>query len=88
VHKIFQRPEHPYTEALMRSLPGLHIERQSELAAIRGSVPDPFQGLAGCAFHPRCDEYQEGLCDKGQRPPLHEIEPGHLSACLKRGTDV
>ena len=88
VHKIFQRPEHPYTEALMRSLPGLHIERQSELAAIRGSVPDPFQGLAGCAFHPRCDEYQEGLCDKGQRPPLHEIEPGHLSACLKRGTDA
>ena len=88
VHKIFQRPEHPYTEALMRSLPGLHIERQSELAAIRGSVPDPFQGLAGCAFHPRCDEFEQGLCDKGQRPVLHDIEAGHLSACLKRGNDA
>ena len=88
VNKIFQRPEHPYTEALMRSLPGLHIERQSELEAIRGSVPDPFQQLAGCAFHPRCDECQQGLCDVGTRPPLHEIETGHLSACLKRGPDA
>ena len=88
VNKIFQHPEHPYTEALMRSLPGLHIERQSELEAIRGSVPNPFQQLAGCAFHPRCDECQQGLCDVGTRPPLHEIETGHLSACLKRGPDA
>ena len=88
VNKIFQHPEHPYTEALMRSLPGLHIERQSELAAIRGSVPDPFQQLAGCAFHPRCDECQAGLCDVGTRPPLREIETAHLSACLKRGPDA
>lgn len=87
VNKIFQRPEHPYTAALMRSLPGLHIERQSELAAIRGSVPDPFQALRGCAFHPRCDEYQQGLCDIGERPELHEIETGHLSACLLRSND-
>ena len=42
VNSIFQHPAHPYTEALLRSLPGLHIERQSELEAIRGSVPDPF----------------------------------------------
>ena len=88
VNKIFQRPEHPYTEALMRSLPGLHLERQSELEVIRGSVPDPFQQLAGCAFHPRCDECQQGLCDVGTRPPLHKIETGHLSACLKRGPDA
>ncbi|MEE3257777.1 MAG: ABC transporter ATP-binding protein [Candidatus Latescibacterota bacterium] len=88
VNKIFQRPEHPYTEALMRSLPGLHLERQSELEVIRGSVPDPFQQLVGCAFHPRCDECQQGLCDVGTRPPLHEIETGHLSACLKRGPDA
>jgi peptide/nickel transport system ATP-binding protein len=88
VHKIFARPEHPYTEALMRSLPGLHIERQSELAAIRGSVPDPFQALAGCAFYPRCDEAERGLCNFGERPVLHEIETGHLSACLKRGDDA
>jgi len=88
VTKIFQSPEHPYTEALMRSLPGLHIERQSELAAIRGSVPDPFRQLAGCAFHPRCDEYEAGLCDAGERPVLREITSGHLSACLRRGPDA
>ena len=88
VRKIFQRPEHPYTAALMRSLPGLHVERQSELEAIRGSVPDPFEALYGCAFHPRCDEYRQGLCDVGERPLLHEIETDHLSACLLRGNDA
>ena len=72
----------------MRSLPGLHIERQSELAAIRGSVPDPFRQLAGCAFHPRCDECEAGLCDAGERPVLREITSGHLSACLRRGPDA
>ena len=85
VNTIFQHPAHPYTEALLRSLPGLHIERQSELEAIRGSVPDPFQPLAGCAFHPRCSEALQGKCDLGERPELREIEAGHLSACLLRG---
>jgi peptide/nickel transport system ATP-binding protein len=88
VDEIFAHPQHPYTEALMRSLPGVHIERQTELAAIRGSVPDPFQVLSGCAFHPRCDECAPGLCDTGARPALHQIEAGHLSACLKRGPDA
>ena len=84
VERIFSAPQHPYTEALLRSLPGLHIERKSQLQAIRGSVPDPFQKLDGCAFHPRCDECEPGLCDTGQRPPLHAIETEHLSACLRR----
>ena len=69
----------------MRSLPGLHVERKSKLEAIRGTVPDPFQSLAGCAFHPRCDECKSGLCDSGERPQLHAIEEGHLTACLRRG---
>jgi len=88
VNSIFQHPAHPYTEALLRSLPGLHIERQSELEAIRGSVPDPFQPLAGCAFHPRCSEALQGKCDLGERPELREIEAGHLSACLLRGDNA
>ena len=88
VNSIFQHPAHPYTEALLRSLPGLHIERQSELEAIRGSVPDPFQPLAGCAFHPRCSEALQGKCDVGERPELREIEAGHLSACLLRGDNA
>ncbi len=85
VERIFAAPQHPYTEALMRSLPGLHIERKSQLQAIRGMVPDPFQHLAGCAFHPRCDECQNGLCDVDERPALHQIEDGHWTACLRRG---
>ncbi|MFT5086700.1 MAG: peptide/nickel transport system ATP-binding protein [Candidatus Latescibacterota bacterium] len=85
VERIFADPQHPYTEALMRSLPGMHIERKSLLEAIRGTVPDPFQSLEGCAFHPRCDECKPGLCDVGERPQLHAIEEGHLTACLRRG---
>ena len=84
VKKIFADPQHPYTIALMRSLPGLGVERKSRLQVIEGSVPDPFQRLQGCPFHPRCTEAEAGRCDRGDRPPLIEIEEGHHSACLKR----
>ena len=84
VKKIFADPQHPYTIALMRSLPGLGVERKSRLQVIEGSVPDPFQRLEGCPFHPRCTEAEAGRCDRGGRPPLIEIEEGHHSACLKR----
>ena len=84
VERIFAAPRHPYTIALMRSLPGLDVERKSRLQVIEGSVPDPFQRLEGCPFHPRCDEYRAGLCDAGARPPLVDVEPGHSTACLVR----
>lgn len=86
VRQIFENPQHPYTQALLRSLPGTHVgQRKSELEVIEGSVPDPFQRLAGCPFAPRCREAETGLCDVGTRPELLEIEGGHTTACLKRG---
>ena len=84
VETIFSTPRHPYTEALMHSIPTLTAERKTRLAVIEGSVPDPFQQLAGCPFHPRCPEAVAGLCDTGDRPELESVAPGHSHACIKR----
>ncbi|MBT3343596.1 MAG: ABC transporter ATP-binding protein [Gemmatimonadetes bacterium] len=85
VNAIFAQPRHPYTQALLRSLPGTHTdERKSELEVIEGSVPDPFDPISGCAFHPRCREFEKGRCDVGGRPPLKAVagDPTHQTACL------
>ena len=85
VQQIFEDPQHPYTQALLRSLPGTHIgERKAELEVIEGSVPDPFERLQGCPFAPRCREVEVGRCDVGERPQLVGISAGHTTACLQR----
>jgi oligopeptide/dipeptide ABC transporter ATP-binding protein len=85
VAQIFEDPQHPYTQALLRSLPGTHIgERKTELEVIEGSVPDPFTRLPGCPFAPRCREAEAGLCDVGERPELEAVRAGHTVACRKR----
>lgn len=84
VKTIFKRPRHPYTEALMHSIPTVTAQRKTDLAVIQGSVPDPFQQIAGCPFHPRCPEARPGLCDVGERPRLVEVTPGHAHACIRR----
>jgi oligopeptide/dipeptide ABC transporter ATP-binding protein len=82
--RIFAQPQHPYTRALMQSIPGRETERKAELKTITGSVPDPFQRIPGCPFHPRCPEAEKGLCDMDGPPPLLALEPGHTAACLVR----
>ncbi|MCD6262798.1 ABC transporter ATP-binding protein [Candidatus Bathyarchaeota archaeon] len=75
---IFEKPYHPYTEALLRSIPKISkiIER---LESIPGVVPSLVNPPPGCRFHPRC-RYAKEIC-KREEPPLIEIEPGHLVAC-------
>lgn len=86
--KIFHNPGHPYTEALMQSIPGLKTQRKTRLEAITGSVPSPLTRLSGCPFHPRCQEMIPGRCDVGEHPELLEIEPDHKTACLLRQETV
>ena len=81
VDQIFHNPLHPYTRALLGSTPRLTGKVAKELAIIKGSVPDPLSKLPGCCFHPRCNEVIGGTCDKGEAPPLIEIEPDHGVAC-------
>ncbi len=72
--KLLQRPLHPYTRALMNSVPQLTGGPQ-RLQAIGGSVPAPGNYPMGCRFFPRCPT-AHAECEKTS-PPLREIEPGH-----------
>jgi oligopeptide/dipeptide ABC transporter ATP-binding protein len=85
VDSIFYRPQHPYTQALLRSIPRLGRKSTqgatTRLMAIRGSVPDPYSVPTGCPFHPRCRHVIRGVCDQ-QDPPFLETEPGHQVRCV------
>jgi oligopeptide transport system ATP-binding protein len=81
---LFEHPAHPYTEALLRSVP--RVEHLSgDLHAIPGSPPDPLRLPAGCPFHPRC-EWQIERC-RGERPEL-TVLPGGRSAACHRADEV
>ena len=78
-------PWHPYSAALLESLPGRQT-RGKRLLSILGFVPPLDQLPAGCSFHPRC-RFAEGICHQ-QAPPLIEVTKEHWSACFldqKRG---
>ena len=61
---LFYDPKHPYTKALLRSIPHISAERNKErLQPIRGVVPNPYSRISGCPFHPRCDSFMPGVCD-------------------------
>ena len=86
--EIFENPKHPYTQALMQSIPGMSRQRKMRLQTIMGSVPDPYTQLQGCPFHPRCEEAQDGVCNTGERPELLVVGDGHAVACVLYGKDV
>jgi peptide/nickel transport system ATP-binding protein len=63
VDAIFHDPKHPYTRALLRSIPKVGLKARQRLASIQGMVPSPFHRPRGCPFHPRCDAFMPGRCD-------------------------
>jgi peptide/nickel transport system ATP-binding protein len=63
VDDIFYDPKHPYTVALLRSIPRLGVQHHDKLETIKGSVPDPYSMVPGCPFHPRCPAAMPGICD-------------------------
>ncbi len=81
IRTVIKHPRHPYTMALLKSLPSLAMSK-SRLPSIEGSVPSPTERPPGCPFHPRCPYAQAGRCDVG-RPPLEEVGPGHTAACVR-----
>ncbi len=74
---------HPYTEALLKSVPFPDPHRRIEPFAMEGDVPSPIDPPTGCAFHPRC-LYKLDLCSR-EKPPLVEAEPSHFVACWLDG---
>jgi peptide/nickel transport system ATP-binding protein len=80
VERLFAQPRHPYTQALLRSMPrlGQHVDR---LAQIPGNVPDLTQLPSGCAFRDRCPIAVVECA--AAAPPLEEKAPGHRAACFR-----
>ena len=77
---LFRDPRHPYTIALLSSIPTTDPDSLSkERIILEGNIPSPIRPPSGCKFHTRC--YM--ACDKCKRvpPPVHEVAPGHMVAC-------
>jgi oligopeptide/dipeptide ABC transporter ATP-binding protein len=85
VERLFAEPLHPYTSALLASVPRLDAPRD-RLQAIPGSVPDPSAFPAGCRFHPRCG-LAEARCREAV-PPLEAKRAGHAARCIKVAASV
>ena len=77
--EVYSNPRHPYTLALLRSLPRLDMKAGERLESIEGLPPDLFSMPAGCPFEPRCD-FAKRICGE-QNPILEETSPGHGIAC-------
>lgn len=77
--ELFHYPKHPYTEALLSSVPNPTPHAKQARIILSGEVPSPSNPPSGCYFHPRC-RYATALCAQ-QEPPLTEISPGHVVAC-------
>ena len=76
---IFYRARHPYTAALLRSLPTVETKHDEELISIPGTPPDLFAPPKGCAFASRCEHCMK-IC-KNHQPPVFEVTQGHTASC-------
>lgn len=81
VADLFARPMHPYTQALMRSVPDRRQGRQSRLSEIAGIVPNLREPIIGCSFAPRCP-FATDIC-REKTPVLRNVEAGHSAACWR-----
>lgn len=81
VDSIFHDPLHPYTQALLRSIPKMGLGEQARLDTIQGMVPHPFSRPKGCPFHTRCEQKMVGVCDR-YLPEREEPSPGRHVRCL------
>jgi peptide/nickel transport system ATP-binding protein len=79
VDAIFHAPKHPYTKALLRSIPSLYGETRVALPVISGALPHPFNRPAGCPFHPRCPD-AFARCSAAV-PSLQPVD-GQLASCF------
>ena len=81
VEAIFGEPQHPYTQALMESIPRIGLTRGERLSSIAGTVPVPLNPPAECGFASRCPKFIPGRCD-ADVPAMIETSPGHHVRCV------
>lgn len=82
---IFYRQAHPYTEALLRSLPTVDTSRNEQLVSIPGTPPDLFAPPEGCPFASRCEHCMK-IC-KHHQPPVFQVGEGHTASCWRLHPD-
>ncbi len=82
IDDIFHNPQHPYTKALLKSIPTINTVNRSRLPIIEGSIPHPFHRPKGCPFHERCLDAMPGSCDQ-QLPALHPVTDHQSVSCFK-----
>ena len=84
VADIFHAPKHPYTQALLRSIPSVFARPRTRLATLAGAIPHPYNRPAGCPFHPRCPDFMPGVCERAA-PPNVVLGAGREVACFLHG---
>jgi peptide/nickel transport system ATP-binding protein len=84
VDDIFHAPLHPYTKALLRSIPSLQSQTRTALPVIAGALPHPFSRPSGCPFNPRCDNVLPERCATAV-PALHTFGPHRAVSCFLHG---
>jgi peptide/nickel transport system ATP-binding protein len=81
VDAAFYDPKHPYTKALLRSIPRMDSDGRQRLEVIKGRVPDPSVVPVGCPFHPRCPDFMPGVCNE-HVPPMLRMADNREVRCL------
>ncbi len=81
VDDIFHEAKHPYTQALLRSIPSIDSAPRVKLPTVSGSIPHPYNRPKGCPFNTRCPQVMAGLCDV-EVPSLLSIAENHDVSCF------
>lgn len=87
IEPIFYNTKHPYTKALLNSIPHAGSRVRARLQPIRGVVPDPYASIRGCPFHPRCNSFMPGKCDQAV-PATVQVGEGHTVRCFLYSDEV
>jgi len=81
VDDLFHAPKHPYTQALLRSIPSIQSVPREKLPTIIGAIPHPYNRPPGCPFHPRCASFMPGVCDR-RAPRLLPVTQTQEVSCF------
>jgi peptide/nickel transport system ATP-binding protein len=81
IDDIFHVPQHPYTRALLRSIPTVHSQSRTMLPTIEGSIPHPFNRPTGCPFYPRCTDFMPNVCNT-RLPALQPVNERQSASCF------